>query len=63
MAIDHNEGTGEGSIADLVHPLAQRPARDAVTAGFVALVDCAPLIVARDKGFAEQEGLDLTLVR
>lgn len=30
-------------------------------AGFIPLVDAAPLIVARELGFAEEEGLDLTL--
>ncbi|MDR3493195.1 MAG: CmpA/NrtA family ABC transporter substrate-binding protein [Ancalomicrobiaceae bacterium] len=64
MAIDHrDEATDDGRIAALVQPLAPRPGREVVTAGFVALVDCAPLIVARDKGFAERQGLELTLVR
>ncbi|MDR3374577.1 MAG: CmpA/NrtA family ABC transporter substrate-binding protein [Ancalomicrobiaceae bacterium] len=63
MAIDRIEATRDDGIADLVSPRAPQPVREAVTAGFVALVDCAPLIVARDKGFAESEGLDLTLVR
>ena len=31
--------------------------------GFIPLVDAAPLIVAVDKGFAKEEGLDVTLVR
>ncbi|MBV1865739.1 MAG: ABC transporter substrate-binding protein [Rhodobacteraceae bacterium] len=31
--------------------------------GFVALTDAAPLIVAKELGFAEEEGLNLTLVR
>jgi len=31
--------------------------------GFIPLVDCAPLVVARDLGFAEAEGLELDLVR
>lgn len=34
-----------------------------LTIGFMPLVDCAILAVAREKGFAEAEGLDLTLVR
>ncbi len=34
-----------------------------VTLGFIPLVDCAPLAVAREKGFAEAEGLDLSLVK
>src|ERR1700753_43038 len=31
--------------------------------GFIPLVDAAALIVAVDKGFAAEEGLDVTLVR
>ena len=34
-----------------------------VTVGFVALTDAAPLIVAKELGFAEEEGLDLHLSR
>jgi len=34
-----------------------------LTLGFIPLVDCAPLVVAREKGFAAAEGLSLTLVR
>ncbi|MDE3175285.1 MAG: ABC transporter substrate-binding protein [Pseudomonadota bacterium] len=34
-----------------------------LTLGFIPLVDCAPLVVARDKGFASREGLSLSLVR
>jgi nitrate/nitrite transport system substrate-binding protein len=31
--------------------------------GFIALTDCAPLIVAKEKGFFDRHGLDVTLVR
>ena len=34
-----------------------------LTLGFVALTDCALLIVAKDKGLFEAEGLDVTLSR
>ncbi|XDB00378.1 CmpA/NrtA family ABC transporter substrate-binding protein (plasmid) [Sulfitobacter sp. LCG007] len=34
-----------------------------LTAGFIPLVDAAPLVVAREIGFAEEEGLSLSLVR
>jgi ABC-type nitrate/sulfonate/bicarbonate transport system substrate-binding protein len=34
-----------------------------IVAGFIPLVDCAPLVVAAEKGFAAAEGLDLRLVR
>ena len=34
-----------------------------VSAGFIPLVDAAPLIVAREIGFAEEEGVALTLTR
>ncbi|MBA85072.1 ABC transporter substrate-binding protein [Thalassobius sp. S69A] len=32
-----------------------------ITAGFIPLVDAAPLIIARELGFAEEEGLNLEL--
>lgn len=31
--------------------------------GFIALTDCAPLVVAREKGFFERHGLKVSLVR
>jgi NitT/TauT family transport system ATP-binding protein len=34
-----------------------------IVAGFIPLLDCAPLVVAAERGFAAEEGLDLTLVR
>jgi two-component system, oxyanion-binding sensor len=34
-----------------------------LTLGFIPLVDCAPLVVAKEKGFAADEGLSLELVR
>jgi NitT/TauT family transport system ATP-binding protein len=34
-----------------------------LSVGFVPLLDCAPLVVARERGFAASEGLDLDLVR
>ncbi|MGB0658859.1 MAG: CmpA/NrtA family ABC transporter substrate-binding protein [Mangrovicoccus sp.] len=34
-----------------------------VTCGFIPLVDCAPLAVARELGFAAEEGVDLVLQR
>ncbi len=34
-----------------------------LTLGFIPLVDCAPLVVAKEKGFAASEGLALSLVR
>ncbi len=34
-----------------------------VSIAFLQLTDAAPLVVARERGFAEAEGLDLTLVR
>ncbi|MGK2229812.1 ABC transporter substrate-binding protein, partial [Devosia sp.] len=34
-----------------------------LTAGFLPLLDSVLLVLAREKGFAEAEGLDLNLVR
>ena len=35
----------------------------ATVVGFIPLMDCAPLAVAAEKGYAADEGLDLRLVR
>lgn len=37
--------------------------RHAITAGFVPLLDSALLVVAREMGFAEEQAVDLTLLR
>ncbi len=37
--------------------------RHAITAGFVPLLDSALLVVAREMGFAEEQAIDLTLLR
>src|SRR5512140_289141 len=34
-----------------------------VILGFIPLLDCASLVAAAERGFAAEEGLDLTLVR
>jgi two-component system, oxyanion-binding sensor len=34
-----------------------------LTLGFIPLVDCAPLVVAKEKGFAAAEGLSVSLAR
>jgi NitT/TauT family transport system ATP-binding protein len=38
-------------------------ARHAITAGFMPLLDSALIVVAKAQGFAEEEGIDLTLMR
>lgn len=43
----------------MVNPTALTPVR----AGFIPLVDCAPLAVAREKGFAAAHGIDLQLFK
>jgi ABC-type nitrate/sulfonate/bicarbonate transport system substrate-binding protein len=35
----------------------------ALTVGFIPLLDCASLVAARERGFAADEGLELTLVK
>ncbi|MEM6547874.1 MAG: CmpA/NrtA family ABC transporter substrate-binding protein [Pseudomonadota bacterium] len=37
--------------------------RDRIDCGFIPLVDCAPLVVARELGFAAEEGIELCLHR
>jgi nitrate/nitrite transport system substrate-binding protein len=34
-----------------------------LTLGFIALTDCSPLIIAKEKGFYEERGLDVTIVK
>ena len=41
----------------------QTRALTAMRIGFIALTDCAPLIVAKEKGFFARHDLDVTLVR
>lgn len=36
---------------------------DVLNCGYVPLIDCAPLIIASELGFAAEEGLDLNLIR
>lgn len=53
----------ESAGDDRQNVLAPRSPPMPVTIGFVPLLDAALLIVAREEGFAEQEGIELTLVR
>ena len=39
------------------------PEKTRLTLGMVALTDCAPLVIARDKGWFAREGLEVTLAR
>lgn len=34
-----------------------------LTIGFIALTDCAPLVIAKEKGFFEKQGLDVHVVK
>ena len=34
-----------------------------LSCGFLPLVDAAPLVIAREIGFAQEEGVELTLIR
>jgi ABC-type nitrate/sulfonate/bicarbonate transport system substrate-binding protein len=45
------------------NPEAESGAGVPLTLGFIPLVDCAPLVVAKEKGFAAAEGLSLSLAR
>ncbi len=61
MLSDADEGRESMLIpADDPHPAG---GRDLVRAGFIPLVDCAPLVVAARMGFAAAEGIEIALVR
>ena len=51
MSMDHPDGNGAATGGQKL------------TLGFIPLVDCAPLVVAAEMGFAAAEGLQLDLVR
>lgn len=42
-------------------PAAARPEKEQLKFGFIKLTDCAPLVIALEKGFFEDEGLVVTL--
>jgi nitrate/nitrite transport system substrate-binding protein len=46
-------GAGEGQQLDLE--------KDELTFGFIKLTDCAPLVIAKEKGYFEEEGLFVTI--
>lgn len=54
--------TPDGAL-DLLRGPATPSGNRRLRLGFMPLVDCAPLVVARDLGFAAAEGLELDLVR
>lgn len=61
---EHLLGSFPSGLEDLVAPASTADGRlETITAGFIALADCAPLIIALEKGFARAEGLDLILKR
>lgn len=61
---EHLFGSGTAGFDDLVAPaIAGDHGLETITAGFIALADCAPLIIALEKGFARAEGIDLVLKR
>ncbi len=36
--------------------------KDSLTFGFIKLTDCAPIVIAKEKGFFEEEGLQVEVV-
>ncbi|MEY8877975.1 MAG: ABC transporter substrate-binding protein, partial [Leptothrix sp. (in: b-proteobacteria)] len=40
---------------------AARPEKEVLKFGFIKLTDCAPLVIAYEKGYFEDEGLNVTL--
>ncbi|MEZ5643721.1 MAG: CmpA/NrtA family ABC transporter substrate-binding protein [Burkholderiaceae bacterium] len=53
--------TGATSFSPLALAKAGRPEKEALKFGFIKLTDCAPLVIAYEKGFFEDEGLFVTL--
>ena len=53
--------TSLASTAPALAAAAERPEKQELKIGFIKLTDCAPLIIAYEKGFFEDEGLYVTL--
>ncbi len=51
-------GIGAGQPSDASAGMLEK---DELTIGFIKLTDCAPLVIAKEKGFFEEEGLFVTL--
>lgn len=39
------------------------PEKTALKIGFIPLTDCAPIVIAKEKGFFAKHGLDVTVVK
>ncbi len=54
--------TGLGlSVAATV--LVAAPEKTKLNIGFIALTDCAPIVIAKEKGFFKKEGLDVHVIK
>lgn len=56
-------GTAGGTAAAPAEGKESKIEKSAVTVGFIPLTDCAPIAVAKEKGFFARHGLDVTLTR
>ena len=47
----------------LHNPALATPEKQQISLGFLPLLDCAPLVIAKEKGFFSEQGLDVSLSR
>lgn len=50
-------------VSVVASTLLAAPEKTKLKIGFIALTDCAPLVIAKEKGFFEAEGLDVHVAK
>ncbi|GAB5440925.1 MAG: CmpA/NrtA family ABC transporter substrate-binding protein [Fuerstiella sp.] len=57
-----NSSNGDATVDDAEELAPLRPEKDQLKLGFIKLTDCAPLVIAKEEGFFEDEGLQVELI-
>jgi nitrate/nitrite transport system substrate-binding protein len=57
----HRACLGGAFLTFLLSSALAKPEKTDLTLGFIKLTDCAPLVIAKEKGFFEEEGLNVSL--
>lgn len=50
-------------VSIVASTLLAAPEKTKLKIGFIALTDCAPLVIAKEKGFFKEEGLDVHVAK
>lgn len=63
MILRRDETTDGSERPALVTTTRREPEKPRVTLGIIPLTDCAPIVIAQERGFFEREGLEVTISR